>query len=109
MPFDQRQARIAEIGNVGDLVDDDPLAANLSGMDPLFQEDQIIKNGIVVPACDDNQLGVQLSGQGEGVKMDRGAVGDVLPAFHKKTSLPFPTPAWSSMTFSRVPFSSSMK
>ena len=30
MLFDLRQARIAEIGNVGHLVDDDPLAADIS-------------------------------------------------------------------------------
>jgi hypothetical protein len=69
VPFDQRQARIAEIGKVGDLVDDDPLAADLSGIDLLFQKDEVIENGIVIP-CDTISW-ASTSGQGEGVKMDQ--------------------------------------
>ncbi len=74
----------------------------------LFQKDQVIEDRVLIAACHHDQRGVQLPGDGEGVEMDGGAIGDVFSAFDKEQLFSFPALPRSSRSFSPVVSSSSM-
>ena len=77
--------------DVGDLVDDDAFVKRTpSEIDMFFQKDQVVEDRVLIAACHHDQRGIELPGDGNGVEMDGGAIGDVFSAFDEEQLLSFP-------------------